>query len=83
MLSDGEDYTHNGPIESAIAYLDTGCLLNGEKCTTVKTTLKNPMCPGCGSSSDVALIPPHKFSVKTEFNYYNGCDGVGNSCPYL
>lgn len=82
VLSTGGAYTHNGPIVAAIAYLDTDCLLNGEKCSTIETTLKNPTCLGCGSSTDVTLISPHKFSVKTGFNYYNGCNGVGNSCEF-
>ncbi|KAG8758782.1 hypothetical protein FRC12_009927 [Ceratobasidium sp. 428] len=80
VLSTGGSYTHNGPLISAIAYLDTGCLLNGEKCSTVETTLKNPTSPGAGSSTDVTLIPPHKFNVKTGFSYYSGCESTGNTC---
>ncbi|KAG8690223.1 hypothetical protein FRC08_010598 [Ceratobasidium sp. 394] len=81
ILSTGGDYVSNGPLVAAIAYLQTGnCLLNGENCSTLETTLKNPTCPGCGSSTDVSLIPPHKFSVTTGFGYYGGCDGVGNNC---
>ncbi|KAG8734785.1 hypothetical protein FRC10_011439 [Ceratobasidium sp. 414] len=80
VLSNGGSYTHNGPLVAAIAYLDTGCQLNGESCATVETTLKNPTSPGSGSSTDVTLIPPHKFNVKTGFSYYNGCDGKGNTC---
>lgn len=81
ILSTGGDYVSNGPLTAAIAYLQTGnCLLNGENCSTLETTLKNPTCAGCGSSTDVSLIPPHKFSVTTGFGYYNGCDGTGNNC---
>lgn len=83
VLSSGGAYTSKGPLVAAIAYLQTGpCLLNGEKCTTLETTLKNPTCPGCGSSTDVSLIPPHKFSVATSFKYTGGCNGVGNGCEY-
>ncbi|CUA78278.1 hypothetical protein RSOLAG22IIIB_06975 [Rhizoctonia solani] len=81
VLSTGADYVSNGPLTAAIAYLQTGqCGFNGENCSMVETTLKNPTCAGCGSSTDVTLIPPHKFSVTTGFGYYNGCDGVGNNC---
>jgi len=79
-LTDGS-YTVNGVFSSAIAYLQTGkCLFNGEGCTTVEMTLGNPTCPGCGSSTDISLIPPLKFSVPTGFLYYGGCDGQGATC---
>ncbi|KAF9523719.1 Glp-like protein [Crepidotus variabilis] len=81
VLSTGGDYVSNGPLRSAIAYLQTGsCGFNGDGCTLVETTLVNPTCAGCGSSTDVSLIPPHKFSVTSGFGYYNGCDGVGADC---
>lgn len=34
------------------------CDLNGEGCTTVEMTLGDPKCAGCGSSTDISLIPP-------------------------
>ncbi|QRV77413.1 hypothetical protein RhiJN_05428 [Ceratobasidium sp. AG-Ba] len=81
VLSTGSSYTSNGPLTSAIAYLQVGnCGFNGENCSLLETTLKNPTCAGCGSSTDVSLIPPHAFSVPTGFGYYNGCDGIGNDC---
>ncbi|CAE6465571.1 unnamed protein product [Rhizoctonia solani] len=81
VLSTGGDYVSNGPLVAAIAYLQTGaCGFNGENCSLLETTLKNPTCAGCGSSTDVSLIAPHKFSVTTGFGYYNGCDGTGNNC---
>ncbi|KAF8883279.1 hypothetical protein BD779DRAFT_1540448 [Infundibulicybe gibba] len=81
VLSTGADFTSNGPLISAIAYLQTGsCLFNGEGCTTVETTLKNPTSPGGGSSTDITLIPTHAFSVTTGFGYFNGCDGQGANC---
>lgn len=59
VLSTGGAYTINGPLSSAIAYLQTGaCLFNGEGCTTVETTLRNPPSPGAGSSTDLTLIYP-------------------------
>nr|GAT52393.1 predicted protein [Mycena chlorophos] len=80
-LSTGGAYTHNGPIDSAIAYLQTGaCGDNGESCTLVEVTLTNPTSPGSGSSVDLSLVPPHEFSVTTGFGYYNGCDGTGADC---
>ncbi|TDL15342.1 hypothetical protein BD410DRAFT_796493 [Rickenella mellea] len=81
IVSSGKDFTQNGPIVSAIAYLQTGsCDFNGEHCTTVELTLINPTSPGSGSSTDISLIPPHEFSVTTGFVYTNGCDGVGQDC---
>ncbi|PPQ65445.1 LOW QUALITY PROTEIN: hypothetical protein CVT26_000097 [Gymnopilus dilepis] len=63
------------------SYLQTGeCLLNGEGCTLVETTLVNSNCVGCGSSSDISLIPPHAFSVPVQFSYSGGCDGQGATC---
>ncbi|KAI0027428.1 glycopeptide [Vararia minispora EC-137] len=81
-LSTGGPYTRQGPIISAIAYLQTGsCGANGEGCTLVETTLTNPVNgPGSGSASDISLIPPHTFSVTSGFGYYNGCDGAGLDC---
>ncbi|GJE97611.1 glycopeptide [Phanerochaete sordida] len=80
-LSTGGDYTSNGPLISAIAFLQTGsCGDNGEGCTLIETTLKNPTSPGSGSSTDISLIPPHAFSVTSGFGYYNGCDGAGADC---
>ncbi|KAF8959258.1 glycopeptide [Flammula alnicola] len=81
VLSSGADYTSNGPLISAIAYLQTGnCLFNGEGCTLIETTLVNPTSPGSGSSTDISLIPPHAFSVTSGFAYFNGCDGQGADC---
>ncbi|KDQ57604.1 hypothetical protein JAAARDRAFT_94357, partial [Jaapia argillacea MUCL 33604] len=81
ILSTGEDYTSNGPLSSAIAYVPLcECLYNGENCLLLETTLGNPTCAGCGSSTDLSLIPPHAFSVTTGFSYFGGCDGVGATC---
>ncbi|KAM5530980.1 hypothetical protein V8D89_015362 [Ganoderma adspersum] len=81
VLSKGKPYTSNGPLSAAIAYLQTGkCGFNGDGCLTVEATLKNPNCPGCGSSTDLTLIPPHKFHIKTGFRYFNGCNGQGTTC---
>lgn len=84
-LSNGEDFTSNGPLSSAIAYLQTGkCGFNGENCALVEMTMGNPTCPGCGSSVDISLIAPHAFNVPTAFRFYGGegdtCDGLGASC---
>ncbi|KAF7300089.1 Glycopeptide [Mycena kentingensis (nom. inval.)] len=81
VLSTGKPFTHAGPIPAAIAYLQTGaCGFNGEHCTMVETTLRNPTSPGSGSSTDITLIPPHTFSVTTGFGYFHGCDGAGADC---
>nr|VWO99925.1 N/A [Ganoderma boninense] len=83
VLSTGGDYTSNGPLTAAIAYLQTGsCGFNGEGCTLIETTLVNPTSPGSGSSTDISLIPPHSFSVTSGFGYYDGCDGAGADCTY-
>ncbi|KIJ60144.1 hypothetical protein HYDPIDRAFT_32565 [Hydnomerulius pinastri MD-312] len=76
----GDEYTSSGSF-SGIAYLQTGeCNTNGENCTLLETTLINPTCAGCGSSTDISLIPPHAYNVETSFAYYNGCDGAGQTC---
>ncbi|KAJ3574223.1 hypothetical protein NP233_g1907 [Leucocoprinus birnbaumii] len=81
VLSTGGSVTINGPLEGAIAYLQTGsCGFNGEGCTLIETTLVNPTSPGSGSSTDISLISPHAFSVTSGFGYYNGCDGAGADC---
>ncbi|KAM5544738.1 hypothetical protein V8D89_001636 [Ganoderma adspersum] len=81
VLSTGSDFTSNGALISAIAYLQTGnCGFNGEGCTLIETTLRNPTSPGSGSSTDISLIPPHSFSVTSGFGYFNGCDGAGADC---
>ncbi|KAF9486085.1 Glp-like protein [Pholiota conissans] len=82
ILSQGNDVTFNGPLFSAIAYLQTGgCGFNGEGCTLIETTLTNPVNgPGSGSSTDISLIPPHSFSVTSGFGYFGGCDGAGADC---
>ncbi|PPR00154.1 hypothetical protein CVT24_005055 [Panaeolus cyanescens] len=82
VLSTGGDYTSNGPLTAAIAYLQTGsCGFNGEGCTLVELTLINPVNgPGSGSSADISLIYPHTFSVTSGFGFYNGCDGAGADC---
>ncbi|CAK5270796.1 unnamed protein product [Mycena citricolor] len=75
VLSTGGDFTSNGPLISAIAYLQTGsCGFNGEGCTLVELTLTNGF-----SSADISLIPPHAFSVTSGFGYFNGC--TNPSCP--
>lgn len=81
MISTGQPYTSNGPFSAGIAYLQTGsCLFNGEGCSLLEMTLGNPTCAGCGSSSDISLIPPHAFNVPVAFSYSNGCDGQGAAC---
>ncbi|TDL18826.1 glycopeptide [Rickenella mellea] len=78
----GGDFTSNGPLGGAIAYLQTGnCGPNGENCTVVETTLFNPTSFDSGSSADISLVPPRSFSVATAFRYTNGCPGQGASCP--
>jgi len=81
VLSNGEDWTSNGPAQSGIAYLQTGpCLLNGENCALVEYNLNNPACPGCGSSADISLIDPHRLNVPLAISYFNGRDGQGAIC---
>ncbi|KAJ7610524.1 glycopeptide [Roridomyces roridus] len=81
VLFTGAAVTINGPLIGAIAYLQTGsCGFNGEGCTLLETTLRNPISPGAGSGTDISLIPPHSFSVATGFSYVNGCDGAGADC---
>ncbi|KAH7903687.1 glycopeptide [Hygrophoropsis aurantiaca] len=81
ILSTGGAYTSDGPIVSAVAYLQTGaCGLNGENCTVVETTLANPTTSGSGSATDISFVTPHEFSSVVGFAYYNGCDGEGSGC---
>jgi len=80
-VSTGQPYTQDSAISGGIAYLQTGeCGFNGENCTLMEMTLGNPTCAGCGSSTDISLIPPHAFNVQTSFSYYNGCNGQGTAC---
>ncbi|KAF9010683.1 hypothetical protein BDQ17DRAFT_1421026 [Cyathus striatus] len=80
-LSTGDVFTSDGPLTSAISYLQTGdCGFDGIGCSLVELTLINPTCPGCGSSTDISLIPPLAFSVPVDFAYYGGCDGLGATC---
>ncbi|GJE97623.1 glycopeptide [Phanerochaete sordida] len=82
-LSTGQTVTFGGPLISAIAFLQTGgCGDNGEGCTLIETTLRNPTSPGSGSSTDISLIPPHEFSVTSGFGYYGGCEPAGADCTY-
>ncbi|EIM86539.1 glycopeptide [Stereum hirsutum FP-91666 SS1] len=77
-LSSGANYTSDGPLSGAIAYLQSGsCGDNGENCTLVETTLLNSI---WGSSTDISLISPHKFNEKTSFQYTNGCEDDGATC---
>ncbi|KAJ7938973.1 hypothetical protein B0H13DRAFT_1499779, partial [Mycena leptocephala] len=81
------NFTINGPLGSAIAYLQSSnesapaCGFNGEGCTLIETSLANPTHggPGSGSSSDISLIPPYVQFLVT-FVYFNGCDGQGAEC---
>jgi hypothetical protein len=62
-VSNGSAHTSTGAF-SGIAYLQTGaCLFNGEGCALLETTLIDPGCPGCGSSTDISLIAPHVLNV--------------------
>ncbi|CAL1707121.1 unnamed protein product [Somion occarium] len=80
-LSTGQDYTSEGVLSSAIAYLQTGdCGFNGENCAIVEMTLGNSHCIGCGSSVDISLIPSHALNVETSFSFFGGCDGSGATC---
>jgi hypothetical protein len=81
VLSNGEDYHHDGIFSAGIAYLQTGeCGFNAERCAMLEMTLVNPSCVGCGSSTDISLIPDHALNVPVAFSYYNGCDGKGATC---
>jgi hypothetical protein len=63
VVSNGSAHTSAGAF-SGIAYLQTGaCLFNGEGCALLETTLIDPGCPGCGSSTDISLIAPHALNV--------------------
>ncbi|KAF8960638.1 glycopeptide [Flammula alnicola] len=80
VVSTGGDFTSNGPITSAIAYLQTGgCGFNGEGCTTIEANLTNPTSP-VGSGSNTCIV---SCSVSSGFSYFNGCDGAGADCPDL
>ncbi|KIP10579.1 hypothetical protein PHLGIDRAFT_65475 [Phlebiopsis gigantea 11061_1 CR5-6] len=82
-FSTGGTVTFEGPLISAIAFLQTGgCGDNGEGCTLIETTLKNPTTPGSGSSTDISLIPPHAFSVTSGFGYFGQCNGAGADCTF-
>ncbi|KAI0819949.1 glycopeptide [Trametes gibbosa] len=77
-LSTGGDFVSNGPINSALAYLQTGqCGFNGENCATVEMTLTD----SSGSFADISLIPPHAFNVgSVSFRFFGTCSGFGQTC---
>ncbi|THU85067.1 glycopeptide [Dendrothele bispora CBS 962.96] len=76
-------FTFNEPLNFAIAYRTIGtCGFHGEGCTLIETTLRNPTCPGCGSGTDINLIPPKIFLLILYFSYFNGCDGVKRNCKF-
>ncbi|KAF9820637.1 hypothetical protein IEO21_01340 [Rhodonia placenta] len=89
ILSVGGDYTSDGPLVGAIAMsmltphslrlskYPGPCGDNGEGCTVIETTLQNDY-----SSTDISLVPPHKFSVTGGFGYFDGCNGAGADCAY-
>ncbi|KAN0101273.1 hypothetical protein V8E55_001257 [Tylopilus felleus] len=81
VLNGSDTYTSTGTY-SGIAFSSRlgPCNTNGENCVLLETTLINPTCAGCGSSTDISLIPPHAYNVETSFAYYNGCDGQGQTC---
>jgi len=89
ILSTGADYTQNGPLVGARAYLQGNgvqCGFNGDHCSVVELTLQNvlPGKPGSGSSTDISLIPPLAFSSKIAFNYGKSCKGAecdDANCP--
>ncbi|KLO16734.1 hypothetical protein SCHPADRAFT_198186 [Schizopora paradoxa] len=77
----GADFTSNGPIIDAVAYLQDGsCNPDGDNCAVVVTTLQNPTLTGNGSCTEILLLPPHTFEVPIGFSYSNGCDGEGEQC---
>ncbi|KAJ6525171.1 hypothetical protein B0H19DRAFT_1199247 [Mycena capillaripes] len=79
VLSTAGDYTQNGALLGAIAYLQTGgCGFNGEGCTLVELSLNNGF-----SSADISLIPPSVHTPQRKFVYYNGCDGAGTDYNLL
>ncbi|PPR06363.1 hypothetical protein CVT24_002476 [Panaeolus cyanescens] len=81
VLSTGSDFTVDGLLNNAVAFLQTGsCGSAGEGCTLVELSLANPTGPGTGSFADLSLISPHAFSVPTGFNFFNGCEGRSASC---
>ncbi|TRM65208.1 hypothetical protein BD626DRAFT_488040 [Schizophyllum amplum] len=81
LHSGSGSYTRGSALIGGIAYLQTGpCGANGENCPLVEMTLRNPPSPGAGSSTDISLIPPHKYTKSVQFAYYNGCDGQGKTC---
>ncbi|GJE97618.1 glycopeptide [Phanerochaete sordida] len=58
-LSTGADYTSNGSLSNAVAFLQIGgCGPIGQGCITVEMTLENPT-----STADIALIPPYALST--------------------
>lgn len=81
VLSTGQDYTSQGPLSSAIAYLqhDNVCSFNGEHCSLLEMTMVNPTVPGGGSSADISLIPPHAFNVPVAFEFPQ-CSGTKVVC---
>ncbi|EIW52330.1 glycopeptide [Trametes versicolor FP-101664 SS1] len=78
VLSTGGDFVSNGPLNSAVAYLQTGqCGFDGQNCAAVEMTLANPS----DSFADISLIPPHAFNVgSVSFRFFGTCSGFGATC---
>ncbi|KAJ7901811.1 hypothetical protein B0H14DRAFT_2668553, partial [Mycena olivaceomarginata] len=66
-------YESSGELAAAVAF-------NGENCTLLELTMTNPVAVGGGSSADISLIDPHKYSVPTRIEFYGGCDGISTTC---
>ncbi|KLO16733.1 hypothetical protein SCHPADRAFT_198248 [Schizopora paradoxa] len=85
ILSTGADFTTNGPFIDGMAYLQTGgCGLNGEGCTIVETTLRNPTTLG-GNGSCTEIVQTSTDFLSIEFSYFinnSGCITItGGNCP--
>jgi len=77
VLSTGSAYTTNGPAYGLIAFLQNGaCGQNRANCTTVDVTLANG-----DSTAEVYYVVRETFDPCVSFNFYDGCDGVGEDCP--
>ncbi|KAH9830057.1 uncharacterized protein C8Q71DRAFT_911618 [Rhodofomes roseus] len=77
LSSGGAAYTTNGPAYDLIAYLQDGtCGQNGANCTVVDVTLANG-----DSSAEIFFVARETEDPCVSFSFYNGCDGIGETCP--
>ncbi|KAJ7638148.1 hypothetical protein B0H17DRAFT_1216809 [Mycena rosella] len=97
LNSYSSDFTINGPLLGAIAYLQTGenildiieMMTSRQPAKVVADSMakaapwsKPALCNNGFSSAELSLIPSHSFFVTIGFGFFDGCDGAGADCTF-